>query len=196
MNLFNLIFMLLGVVIGSFLTLFVLSLLERHSNKKVQESLDSVFKEVLSNITNGSSKFISRVNNIVNIEMNLESQGSVNIMYWLNSKDVSIFKGENCIYTSNNVDQDIMKKISANILLNYNESINNTVIVLDTIFDKDTFSRLTGMDIDTAIIMDDIKPTQLPDPSLDEILDRINIVGYDNLSDFEKKLLKKYGSSK
>jgi hypothetical protein len=188
--------MLLGVVIGSFLTLFVLSLLERHSNKKVQESLDSVFKEVLSNITNGSSKFISRVNNIVNIEMNLESQGSVNIMYWLNSKDVSIFKGENCIYTSNNVDQDIMKKISANILLNYNESINNTVIVLDTIFDKDTFSRLTGMDIDTAIIMDDIKPTQLPDPSLDEILDRINIVGYDNLSDFEKKLLKKYGSSK
>jgi hypothetical protein len=196
MNLFNLIFMLLGVVIGSFLTLFALSLLECYRNKKIQDSLDSLFKEVLSNITNGSSKFISRVNNIVNIEMNLESQGSVNIMYWLNSKDVSIFKGENCIYTSNNVNQDIMKKISANILLNYNESINNTVIVLDTIFDKDTFSRLTGVDIDTAIIMDDITPTQLPDPSLDEILDRINIVGYDNLSDFEKKLLKKYGSSK
>jgi hypothetical protein len=188
--------MLLGVVIGSFLTLFLLSLLERYRNKKVQESLDSVFKEVLSNITNGNSKFISRVNNIVNIEMNLESQGSVNIMYWLNNKEVSIFKGENCIYTSNNVNPDIMKKIAVNILLNYNESINNTVIVLDTIFDKDTFSRLTGVDIDTAIIMDDITPTQLPDPSLDEILDRINIVGYDNLSDFEKKLLKKYGSSK
>ena len=196
MDLFNLIIIISGVAIGSMATLLILVLMEQRRNKKVQESLDSVFKEVLYNIANGSSKFISRVNNVVNIEMNLESQGSVNIMYWLNNKEVSIFKGENCIYTSNNVNPDIMKKIAVSILLNYNESINNTVVILDTIFDKETFSRLTGVDIDTAIIMDDITPTQLPDPSLDEILDRINIVGYDNLSDFEKKLLKKYGNGK
>lgn len=188
------IILLLGILIGAPLTLFGLIILENHRNKKNQDFLDTLFKEVLSNIANDNSKFISRINNIVNVEMNLESHGKVNIMYWLDKKDVSIFKGKDCIYTSNSVSPDITKKIALNILRKYNFNINNTIIVLDTIFDRDTFIKLTGPHTDTEI--GNIITPQLKEPSLDEILDKINIIGYDNLSDFEKKLLKKYGNSK
>jgi ferritin len=189
MNLFNLIFMLLGVVVGSMTTLIILFLIEQSRNKKIIESINSVFKEVLNNILSGQSKFISRINNIVNIEMSLSSEGKVNIMYWLNKNEVSIFKGDSCIYSSNNVDVNLILKISNSILGAYHKNINDTINILNTTFDKKTFSNLGDFEIDN--------PDQGEiEPSLDDLLDRINSVGYANLSDFEKKILKKYGNSK
>ena len=191
MDLFNLIIMISGVVIGSMTTLLILVLIEQRRNKKIIESLNSVFKEVLNNILSGQSKFISRINNIVNIEMSLKSEGKVNIMYWINKNEVSIFKGESCIYSSNNVDVKLIFKISNSILRIYNNSINDTVNILNTTFDKKTFFNLGGFEIDIP----DQGETEI-EPSLDDLLDRINSVGYTNLSDNEKELLKKYGNGK
>jgi hypothetical protein len=183
--------MISGVVIGSMTTLLILVLIEQRRNKKIIESLNSVFKEVLNNILSGQSKFISRINNIVNIEMSLKSEGKVNIMYWINKNEVSIFKGESCIYSSNNVDVKLIFKISNSILRIYNNSINDTVNILNTTFDKKTFFNLGGFEIDIP----DQGETEI-EPSLDDLLDRINSVGYTNLSDNEKELLKKYGNGK
>lgn len=193
MDLFNLIMMISGVAIGSMATLLILVLMEQRRNKKIIESLNSVFKEVLNNIVSGQSKFISRINNIVNIEMSLKSEGKVNIMYWLNKNEVSIFKGESCIYTSNNVNINLLSKISNSILRIYHNSINDTVNILNTTFDKNTFFNLGGFEIDTS---EYIQNGSEIEPSLDDLLDRINSVGYDNLSDNEKDLLKKYGNDK
>jgi hypothetical protein len=177
--------MISGVVIGSMTTLLILVLIEQRRNKKIIKSKNSVFKEVLNNILSGQSKFISRINNIVNIEMSLKSEGKVNIMYWINKNEVSIFKGESCIYSSNNVDVKLIFKISNSILRIYNNSINDTVNILKTFF------NLGGFEIDIP----DQGETEI-EPSLDDLLDRINSVGYTNLSDNEKELLKKYGNGK
>jgi hypothetical protein len=186
--------MISGVFIGSMITLF---LIEQRRNKKIIESLNSIFKEVLNNILSGQSKFISRINNIVNIEMSLKSEGKVNIMYWINKNEVSIFKGESCIYLSNNIDSKIIKKISVNILRIYYNNINDTVNILNNTFDKKTFFnfQINKSNLDNLFSSsENIQDKKVDKPSLDDLLDRINSVGYANLSDNEKEILKKYGN--
>lgn len=176
------IYFITGFVVGSLSVLILLVFLERLNLM----NLNYTYTEVFNRIKDGKSTFISRINNVVNIELSLKKEGKVNVMYWLDNNEISIFKNDKCLYVSSRVNNKLVSKISNTILKLYHNKINNTV-------DKKTLAKMSK-----KTNIDDLFGTSKVEyePSLDDLLDRINLVGYDNLSDSEKEILKKYGNGK
>lgn len=114
---------------------------------------------------------------------------SLKIKNFLDKKEIAIFKGNDCLYTSILIENDIIDKISIGIWGKFSNQINDIVFLSNNAFDKKTFIILSGLnqniDLNTGEIIDEYSQY-----NLDDILDKINRVGYNNLTDGEKNFLK------
>ena len=166
------------------------------SNKKLTKSINDRFKNIFNIIKSGQCKFKSRVNQTVYISINIKEHGDVDLVYFLDKKDIAIFKENKCIYTSYLVDKKIIDDTITIIRTKFHNEINDVVEVLGIVVSKMEFDKMFGKgikignqdksDIEKIIEKNNSKLC------LDDILDKIGINGYESLTIVEKEFLKKH----
>jgi len=196
------------VLIGIFFLYLGWTLKSTHfkisSIKKEKALIDDIknqFSQLLNNIKSKKSKFKSRVNQTVYISSTLTDYGNIELVYLINKDDVVIFKDNKCIYTSVGLDNDLKKNLIDTINSVYNNDINNVVEVMGFVFSVNEFERTFNVSVKDLqkqqknIIdmqksdVDKIVENNSKKLTLDDILDKISKVGFDNLTDDEKNFL-------
>ena len=188
----SLIFLLIGLVIGSLSTFGILVFISKRQESKLRRKYVNTYNEILKKLTSNEVSFTSRINNTVQLHTEIEDEGEVQIMYFLDRQDVSIFRDGDCLYTSNLIEKDLIEKILKTIWSKFSVQINDVVQLMNNTFDKRTFMVISGVNPNQTVDTNQI--FNVPDDedtyTLDDILDRINEVGYNNLTDSEKEFLK------
>lgn len=193
-----------GLLLGILITNLFSYFLEKMRDKDKIKDINSQFKQILTNLSIGSTKFKSRVNSTVYIETKLNDYGDVGLVYLMDKQDVAIFKNEKCIYTTDNVDDSLVKEITNTIEMKHNKDINDVVEILGFVFSREEFEK--SFNISEKIRFNKIKNDINKEESdiekivksnnnkfdIDEILDRISKIGIDNLTEEEKKFLNNY----
>ena len=193
---------------GVLSTLGVKKIIKDINRKKEKKDIDNQFSQLLSNIKIDKVKFKNRVNNTVYLETKLNDYGDVNIIYFMDSGDIAIFKGSKCIFHPDTVDISMKNNITELIVRKYNKDINDIVEVLGFVFYRREFEKSFNIDLES----DKNKPSDFKEElnfkeesdidkilkknnkkfDIDEILDKINKFGIEKLTDDEKNFLKKY----
>jgi hypothetical protein len=192
----------LGVLIGTMFSVAGAYIISYIKARKIRQKNNLVFKQILTNLQNGKGKFISRVNQTVQIDTKIKSEGKITMLFFIDKNDLSIFKDGNCVYTTQNVDEDILNSITSMIWSRFSERISDVVQLYNNIMDRKTFMKLISQakaevqvfNLDeNGNIVEPINHFQKDEPlTLDGILDRINQVGYDGLTETEKDFLKNH----
>ena len=169
--------------------------------KALIDDIKNQFLQLLNNIKSKKSKFKSRVNQTVYISSTLTDYGNIELVYLMNKEDVAIFKDNKCIYTSVGLDSEVKKNLISTINSVYNNDINNVVEVMGFVFSVNEFERTFNVSVkDLQKQQKNIVDMQKSDVdkivennskklTLDDILDKISKVGFDNLTDDEKNFL-------
>jgi len=184
----NLGFLLIGIVIGFAINIGLIYFLNKFKEQKVKKQNQSVYQEILDKVNSNDISFGSRINNTVQILTSIKSEGDVQIMYFLDKKEIAIFRENDCLYTSAFIKSETLDGISRGIWSKFSNQINDVVSLSNNIFDKRTFVIITGLSNQNVETFDDSEFTE--SHNLDDILDKINKVGYDNLTESEKEFLK------
>jgi hypothetical protein len=188
-----------------------LKLAEFISNKKIQKQNDDIlkdrqnqFNEILTKLSTGKTRFKTRVNQTVYISVKLKDHGKVNLLYLMDKKDIAIFKEDKCLYTSDQVDQNLLIDIITSIENRHGWKIEDVVNVLGFVFYREDFEKSFGMkfdDISKSLGMrqqqsdseiDNIVNNNETKFDIDEVLDKIGKLGIEMLSKEEKEFLDNY----
>lgn len=188
-----------------------LKLSEFISNKKIQKQNDDIlkdrqnqFNEILTKLSTGKTRFKTRVNQTVYISVKLKDHGKVNLLYLMDKKDIAIFKEDKCLYTSDQVDQNLLIDIITSIENRHGWKIEDVVNVLGFVFYREDFEKSFGMkfdDISKSLGMrqqqsdseiDNIVNNNETKFDIDEVLDKIGKLGIEMLSKEEKEFLDNY----
>ena len=198
-----------GVILGSLLTKWSNKLSEKISHNKLIIDKNNQYKQILEKVNTKRSRFKTRINDAVYIGVKLEDFGKVDVVFFLDKNDVVIFKNEKCIMTSDNVDQEILKKIMDDIYRVHFHRIEDVIQILGLTFSRQDFEKSFGIsaqelkqrtegmmrsmnDMDNSSDIDKIINKNKSKLEINEILDRINEVGIENLTIEEKEFLKNY----
>jgi hypothetical protein len=191
-----------GMAIGSCFSVVGAHIIAYLKLQKIRKKNNEVFKQILTNLQNGKGKFMNRINNTVQIDTKIKSEGKITMIFFIDKNEISIFKENVCIYTHQNVDEDIINSIISMVWSRFSERISDVIQLYNNVMDRKTFTKLvsqakTEVQIfnldENGNIIDQIDAEQKPTPlTLDDILDRINQVGYDGLSQIEKDFLKNH----
>jgi uncharacterized protein YneF (UPF0154 family) len=188
-----------------------LKLAEFISNKKIQKQNDDIlkdrqnqFNEILTKLSTGKTRFKTRVNQTVYISVKLKDHGKVNLLYLMDKKDIAIFKEDKCLYTSDQVDQNLLTDIITSIENRHGWKIEDVVNVLGFVFYREDFEKSFGMkfdDISKSLGMrqqqsdseiDNIVNNNETKFDIDEVLDKIGKLGIEMLSEEEREFLDNY----
>lgn len=169
----------------------------KYKNIKRLKDINEKYKEILDNIENGNSKFKTRVNSIIYISMKLKNLGRVDIVYSLDSKEIYIFKKTKCLYVCNEVNKELINKISNKIEYTFKNEINDIINFMGVFVSKKDVEKSLNISIDNIMkqSMDMFntikkpKSTKKPILKVDDILDKINKNGIENLSEDEINFL-------
>jgi hypothetical protein len=181
------------------------------ANKKIKKENDDILKdrqkqytEILTKLSNGKTRFKTRVNQTVYISVKLTDHGKVNIVYLMDKKDIAIFKEDKCLYTSDQVDQNLLTDIITSIENRHGWKIEDVVNVLGFVFYREDFEKSFGMkfdDISKSLGMrqqqsdseiDNIVNNNETKFDIDEVLDKIGKLGIEMLSEEEREFLDNY----
>ena len=190
----------ISLIIGWCLRGIFIKILERIKNEQLKSQSNDTFNEILNNILNGRSSFRTRINNTVYINMTLKDYGDVNIVYLLDKNDIGVLKNTNVVITTTIVDKEIIRKIINAIKEKFNNEINDVIEMLGFVFSKNDFEKTFG------IKAEDLKKGKIKEKSeiekivtendkkfnIDDILDKINKVGIENLTPEENKFLNNF----
>lgn len=165
------------------------------------------FKQILEKVNTKRSRFKTRINNTVYIGVKLEDFGKVDVVYLLDKKDIVIFKNEKCILTSDSVDSVILNQIMDDIYRVHGHRIEDVVQILGLTFSREDFEKSFGISVhELRERTDNMMKSMSEDTSdiqkiinknntkldIDDILDKINKVGIENLTEEEKEFLNNY----
>ena len=189
----------LGIYLGiQYTSLYIKYSLDKE-RKKLKNTIESIYKEILDNVSLKKAKFLYRINNTVRFESYIESLGLVTVYFYLNKKEIIIFKDDEAIYTSKDLDIEILTELDYLLRVSFSNEINDTVSVFGTIYSRKYFVDTFKVNFeDMGFNQEDNYPSKVYEDNydIDSILDKINIVGYDNLSIKEKEYLEKYSANR
>jgi hypothetical protein len=175
---------------------------EYNQNKKILKEVTDQFSQILSNIKGNRSKFKSRVNQTIVVSTTILDHGVVDIISLVDKGDIAIFKDNNCIYTSHTIEKQLIDEIISTIYMKYKKDINDVVEVMGVTISKGEFERITKVNLkdvekqnkkfleDQKSDIQKLIEKNNQKLSLDDILDKINVVGYEKLTIEEKEFLK------
>lgn len=183
----------------------VRKLLDLYNEKNYKKEIDNIFQSILDNIYTNKTSFNSRINNTVSVMTELSEIGSVNIVYLMDRKDIAVFKGDKCIYTSDSAEKTLVEEIITGVETFYKHEINDVVNVMGMVFSRDEFEKKFGVKVEDMKKMsfgqkeemsdiDKIKKRNEVKFDIDDILDRIGSVGIENLTPEERKFLDNYNN--
>lgn len=196
----DILILVLGVYLGiQFTSLYIKISLDKET-KKFKENIKSIFNEISTNVRDKKANFLYRINNTVRFETELKKLGTISVYFYLSKSEILIFKNDEALYTSKDLDNDLLIQLDYLLKISFSNQINDTVNIFGTIYSRkyftDTFKiNLENMgffqenefDENLNIVDEDIY-------DIDTILDKINLVGYEKLSLKEKEFLKKYSN--
>jgi hypothetical protein len=189
MNILEILAFCLGTVFGGLLLFLFFYLMNKRVDSRLRTKINGIFSEVLDNFTKGKITFDCRLNHVVQFTTDINSEGEVHLLYFIDRHELSIFKGPDCIYTSGSLDSKILDAITRMIWSKFSFRIDDVVQMYSFTYDRQTFSRLSKGEFNN-VNTEESEP--IKNFNLDEILDKINKVGYDGLDESEKEFLKRY----
>jgi hypothetical protein len=145
-----------------------------------------VYKEILSNLDSDLVSFVYRINSMVSLKTKT-SLGEISIIFYLDKKDIYLFEGDKAVYTSIDLPTKMIDDISTKIFSKFSFKINDVVIFNKSVYDKNTFYSMSNTG-DSNPVSDKLEDSK-PNYDLNDILDKINEVGYEKLSKSEKDFL-------
>jgi hypothetical protein len=178
-----------GFLMGAAFGILLIRYLMKLNDVKIFNQNSDFFRSVLHSIK-ANGRFIGRINNNVEISIDL-SGDKLSIFLVMDRSDIAIFRGPECVRTSDNSDDDVIRSIVAEILSRWKNNISDVINMNGSIIDRNTYMRITknlSYQQDSNIYSPHNNTQKIF--ILDDILDRINEVGFDNLSTDEKEYLK------
>lgn len=193
----------LGIIWGLLSYHFINKLLKWKESKKVIDNISSQFKEVLSNLKKDEVVFVSRINHTVVIDTRISKLDVINIVYLMDKEIICIFKDNNCISTTENIDSSLKNEIVLEINKKFNDQINDVVQLMGLIISKEEFqTRLKeiqdiiknnpesmNIDIDEESNINEILNNNNIKFDVDQILDKISKHGIKSITPEEKSFL-------
>lgn len=165
-----------GLVLGFILGFYYVLIIQEKAIQKVQRKIENVFADILKN--QKKLKFEKRINKYVYLFYN-----NWEVIYQLDSKVISIFEDDNCIYTSTQIsDSKVVNEITDYIENKFNKTINDIVIINNVIYSSNIIKNQWDSNMNELEEMESY--------TVDDLLDKINEVGYENLTSEEKEFLK------
>lgn len=192
----------LGVIWGFVLFYLAYKFSIWKSDKKIASDISSHFKEVLSNLKMNQAVFVSRVNQTVIVDTKLDKLDVVNIVYLMDKQIVCIFKDNNCMYTTDNLDINLKSEILDEINTKFSKEINDVVDVMGMTISREEFQQklediqkfaMKNMNLDSSVgehnELDQIIEDNEIKFDVDSILDKISKDGIESISKEEKEFL-------
>lgn len=180
----------------------------RIKRKKLAKNSTQEFEEVLEKIKSGKSSFFSRVNNTVIIVTETKNLSEINIVYLIDKKMVCIFRNNTCLHTSENIDRLLKENIITHINFIYKKEIEDIIELFGVVISKkelhEKFEELRNKissgefsieEKEESFINKIINDAEIKNLNIDDILDRINLVGIEKLTNEEKEFLNNYNKS-
>lgn len=201
----------IAIIIGFFCLGYLFNnllrkVIEGYNDGKYRKKITDIFQNVLDNLYTNKTSFVSRINNTVTIMTEL-NEGIVNVVYLMDRRDIAIFKGDKCIYTSDSIDRSLVDEIIAGLDVFYKHEINDVVNIMGMVFSRDEFEnkfKIKVEDMKKGMFggfpkeeMSDIEKIKRQNEvkfNIDDILDRITSVGIENLTPEEKRFLDSYNN--
>lgn len=196
-----------GVAIGGRFQKILTERLIKLEHEKLSLAKKNDYIEVIKKVKSGKSKFKTRVNDTVYVEVNLSSGGDVDIVYLMDKQDVAIFQGTKCLHTSDGIEKEIITELTSLIYKHHKIKINDVVEILGFVLNREEFERSFNMKVE------DLKKSNLfnlnkPEVNeidiinlenqnrfdIDEILDKISQLGIQSLTFEERLFLDKYSN--
>lgn len=195
-----------GVLVGYFFKLWSDRLTDKINNLREIKDKNDQYERVYQNVINKKSRFKTRVNNTVYIGTKLPDYGRVTIVYFLDKSDIAIFKEDKCIITSDSISKELVDKIIKEINYRHGYRIDDIVEVLGLVFYRPDFEKSfnvnfqdikeramrMGKEMSEMSDIDKIHKRNKVRFDIDEILDKINKVGIENLTNEEKEFLNNF----
>jgi hypothetical protein len=196
-----------GVILGGLLKNWLNKLSEKIAHNKLILDRNKQFKEILEKINTKKSRFKTRVNNTVYIGVKLEDYGRVTVVYFLDKKEnqLNIFKDDKLIMTSDLVEEELLVEVISSINRVHYHRIIDIVDILGLVFYREDFEKSFGFSFkelkeksNMMRAMNEESDVQKiinknrNNLDIDDILDKINKVGIENLTEEEKKFLNNY----
>jgi len=196
-----------GVILGGLLKNWLNKLSEKIAHNKLILDRNKQFKEILEKINTKKSRFKTRVNNTVYIGVKLEDHGRVTVVYFLDKKEnqLNIFKDDKLIMTSDLVEEELLVEVISSINRVHYHRIIDIVDILGLVFYREDFEKSFGFSFkelkeksNMMRAMNEESDVQKiinknrNNLDIDDILDKINKVGIENLTEEEKKFLNNY----
>lgn len=195
-----------GVLVGYFFKLWSDRLTDKINNLREIKDKNDQYERVYQNVINKKSRFKTRVNNTVYIGTKLPDYGRVTIVYFLDKSDIAIFKEDKCIITSDSISKELVDKIIKEINYRHGYRIDDIVEVLGLVFYRPDFEKSfnvnfqdikeramrMGKEMSEMSDIDKIQKRNKVRFDIDEILDKINKVGIENLTNEEKEFLNNF----
>lgn len=195
-----------GVLVGYFFKLWSDRLTDKVNNLREIKDKNDQYERVYQNVINKKSRFKTRVNNTVYIGTKLPDYGRVTIVYFLDKNDIAIFKEDKCIITSDSISKELVDKIIKEINYRHGYRIDDIVEVLGLVFYRPDFEKSfnvnfqdikeramrMGKEMSEMSDIDKIQKRNKVRFDIDEILDKINKVGIENLTNEEKEFLNNF----
>lgn len=195
----NLIYFLTGCLI-MYLIIVIKNYFIRKSNLI---EIKKVYNELYDNLINNMVTFNNRIDDLIILNTNLANYGKVEIIIYLNKSDIFILQNDVTLFDSKLMDLDLTNKIHQKIINKYNSDINNIIEINGVIYNKNDYdiksteiynkilSDFNNSNLNINTIVNDLKSQNIKhDYNLNDILDKINKIGYNNLSYYEKEFLK------
>ena len=200
----------IGIILGGLLKNWLNKLSEKINQNKLINEKNKQFKQILEKINTKRSRFKTRINNTIYIGIKLEDYGRVDLVYFLDKKELNIFKDDKLIITSDLVSEELLNDITSAIYKVHYYRINDIVEILGLVFYREDFERSIGFSFEemkdrSSKMMksiNDMKENQSDIQKIinknnnkldiDDILDKINSVGIENLSKEEIQFLNNY----
>ncbi|MCK9475575.1 MAG: hypothetical protein M0R46_06645 [Candidatus Muirbacterium halophilum] len=195
----NLIYFLTGCLI-MYLIIIIKNYFIRKSNL---HEIKKVYNELYDNLINNMVIFNNRIDDLIILNTNLANCGKVEIIIYLNKSDIFILQNDVTLFDSKLIDLDLTNKIRQKIISDYKLDINNTIEINGMIFNKNEYDIrsaelynkiLSDFNNSNPYINDIVNESESQnikhEYNLNDILDKINKIGYNNLSYYEKEFLK------
>lgn len=172
--------------------------------KKIEE-INKIYKNLLKSFVDGRVKFKTRVNQICHLVSEVEDLGMVEVAYFLDRKDIAIFKNGVCVYTSELVDKQTISNLVEYIESAFRSDITDVVNILGLVMSKNEFEKNFRIKFDdlqklkdqlNISDVDDIVKENKIKFDIDEILDKISAYGIGSLTIEERLFLDNYSNEK
>lgn len=195
-----------GISVGILIKNYLNKLSIKNEEKRLILDKNNQFKQILNKLLTKRTRFKTRVNNTVYIGVKLDDYGKVDILYFLDKRDIAIFQGDKCIMTSKDVDSNLLNELINNIERVHYNRIMDVVEVLGFVFYRVDFEKNFNISVSELKERANQMMKSMNDSSdiesiinknnnkfdIDEILDKINRVGIENLTKEERDFLNNY----